>query len=134
MKEQQTENKQTTDVPVIKATNEDMRQATFVVLVPDEVDLHGDVYSESEVAKAAHSYNLTSMRTNLFHKSMTESWTVIESYILPTDIMLEDRFIKKGTWMIVAQINDAENLWPLIKSGKIKSVSIGAMAKTQKLE
>lgn len=134
MKEQQIENKQTTVIPVIKATNEDMRQATFVVLVPDEVDLHGDIYSELEVAKAAHSYNLSSMRANLFHKAMTDSWTVLESYILPTDIMLEDRFIKKGTWMIVAQINDAENLWPLIKSGKIKSVSIGAMAKVQKLE
>ena len=44
-KEQQT-------VPVVKSVNEELRQATYVVLVPDEVDLHGDIVSEDEVRKA----------------------------------------------------------------------------------
>lgn len=122
------------EVQIVKATNEELQQATFVVLVPDEVDLHGDIYSIGEVAKACHSFNLHCSRANIFHKAMTDTWDVLESYIIPTDIMLEDRFLKKGTWMVVAQIYDSENLWPMIKSGKIKSVSIGAMAKVQKLD
>lgn len=133
MKEQ-LEKTKPAEVQIVKATNEELQQATFVVLVPDEVDLHGDTYSVQEVAKACHSFNLHCSKANLFHKAMTDTWDILESYILPTDIILEDRFLKKGTWMVVAQIYDSENLWPMIKSGKIKSVSIGAMAKVQKLD
>ena len=36
-------NNKTETVQVVKSVNEELKQATFVVMVPDEVDLHGDV-------------------------------------------------------------------------------------------
>ena len=41
--------KENKTVQVAKAKNEELMQATFVVMVPDEVDFHGDVTSEEEV-------------------------------------------------------------------------------------
>ena len=41
-----------TNIPIIKQANEELKQATFLVLSSDEVDLHGDVYDANEVRKA----------------------------------------------------------------------------------
>jgi hypothetical protein len=115
-----------------QADTEELKQATFVVMSPDEVDLHGDITSEDEVRDACHSYNIHCRKSNLFHLTETETFAVVESYICPTDFTLEDRFIKKGTWLCTVQVND-DNLWLLIKSGYIKSVSIGAVAAVEEL-
>ena len=121
------------DLNVCKATNDELQQATFVVMVPDEVDLHGDITTEEEVRKAKESYNKFSMKCNLFHLTETDTFSIIESYISPVDFVLGERFVKKGTWLCTIQCND-DGLWALIKSGKICSVSIGAMAKVEYLE
>ena len=118
------------DVQVIKATNEELKLATFVVLVPDEADLHGDIYDELTVLKACNSYNKHSRRSNLFHKAMTDTFTVVQSWISPVDVIIEDRFIKKGTWLCTIECN-SDSLWQMIKSGEIDSVSIGAMAQVE---
>lgn len=120
-------------LPVNKATNEELMQATFVVMVPGEVDLHGDITSEAEVAKACHNYNKFSMRCNLFHMVETDTFEMAESYISPVDFVLGEKFVKKGTWLCTVQVID-KNLWSLIKSGEICSVSIGAMAKVEEIE
>ena len=47
----------TQKVQITKAVNEELKQATFLVLAPDEVDLQGDTYSADEVRKACHNFN-----------------------------------------------------------------------------
>lgn len=118
---------------VKKSTNEELMQATFVVMVPDEVDLHGDIISEEEVRKSCHNFNKFCRQPNLMHIRKTTSFEFAESYILPADVEIEGKFIKKGTWLCTVQCLD-KAVWELIKSGEISGVSIGAMAKVEELE
>lgn len=114
-------------LPVTKALTEELMQATFIVMVPNETDLHGDITSEEEVRKACHSFNKHSMQANLFHLVKTDTFEFAESYLAPADFILGDKVVTKGTWLCTIQCLD-ENLWALIKSGEINGVSIGAMA------
>jgi len=120
-------------VPVTKALNEELKQAMFVVMVPDEIDAHGDITSEEEIRKACYNYNKYSREANLFHVSKTESFFLAESFVAPVEFFIEDRFVKKGTWLATVQALD-DDLWALIKSGDICSLSIGALARVQELE
>lgn len=115
-----------------KSTNEELMQATFVVMVPDEVDLHGDVISEEEVRKACHNFNKFCRKPNLMHIYKTDSFEFAESYILPCDAEIEGKQIKKGSWLTTIQCNDTD-IWNMIKSGDICSVSIGAIAKVENI-
>jgi hypothetical protein len=121
------------ELPVTKAVNEELKQATFVVMVPDEVDAHGDVTSEEEVRKACHNFNKHCMKANLFHLVQTDSFEFCESYCCPTDFMLGDKLVKKGTWLATIQSKD-DSLWELIKSGDINGLSIGALASVETIE
>jgi hypothetical protein len=120
-------------LPITKAVDEELKQATFIVMVPDETDLHGDVTSEAEVRKACHNFNKYSMKANLFHLVETDAFEFCESYCCPTDFVLGDKFVKKGTWLATIQSLD-DNLWELIKSGEINGLSIGALASVESIE
>lgn len=122
-----------TNKVVVKSLNEELKQALFVCMVPNEVDLHGDITSEDEVRKACHNFNKFCSQANLFHIVKTESFEFAESYIAPTDFILGDKEVKKGTWLVNIQVND-DSLWELIKSGEINGVSIGALASVETLE
>jgi DNA adenine methylase len=118
---------------VNKSVNEELKQATFIVLVPDEVDLQGDTYDEDEVRKACYSFNKFSRQANLFHVTKTTTFDFAESYLAPVDFTIGDFEVKKGTWLATIQVNSDE-LWELIKSGDISGLSIGAMASGINLE
>ena len=120
-------------VQVVKSVNEELKQATFIVMIPDEVDLHGDITSEDEVRKACHNFNKFCGQANLFHVAQTEKFEFAESYIAPTDFVLGDKFVKKGTWLTTLQILD-DTLCELVKSGEINGVSIGAIASVTTIE
>lgn len=111
---------------LIKSSAE-LMQATFVVMVPDEVDAHGDITTPEEVAKACHNFNQFCRQPNLFHITKTNSFDFVESYILPMDFPANDTVIKAGSWVAVIQVNDAE-LWKMIKDGDVNGLSIGALA------
>jgi hypothetical protein len=134
--EKDSENKKSfllNNTPVNKAVNEELMQATFIALVPEEVDLHGDIYSEEEVRKACHSFNQHSMKANLCHLVETNGFSIVESYITPADIVIGDKSVTKGTWLSVLQFHD-EELWNGVKEGKFVNVSIGAHASVEYLE
>jgi hypothetical protein len=120
-------------LPITKAVDEELKQATFIVMVPDEVDLHGDVTNESEVRKAMTNFNKYCMKANLFHLVETDTFEFCESYCCPTDFVLGDKFVKKGTWLATIQALD-DDLWELIKSGEINGLSIGALASVESIE
>jgi hypothetical protein len=120
-------------LPITKALDEELKQATFIVMVPDEVDLHGDVTTEAEVRKACHNFNKYSMKANLFHLVETDTFEFCESYCAPSDFVLGDKFVRKGTWLATIQSLD-DSLWTLIKSGEINGLSIGALASVQDIE
>lgn len=119
-------------IPIIKSTIPTLKQAIFVALVPDEVDLHGDVYNETEVRKACHNYNVFCRKSNLKHIEDTTGFTVVESYILPVDLVISETFVKKGAWITVLQFNSDE-LWNSVLSGEFNGVSVGCKAKGESL-
>lgn len=123
----------TTEIKIAKALNEELKQALFVCMVPNEVDLHGDITSEEEVLKACHNFNKFCGTPNLFHIVKTTTFEFAESYIAPVDFELGDKLVKKGTWLVKVQVL-SDNLWELIKSGEINGVSIGALAKVETAE
>lgn len=120
-------------VQIVKSVNEELKQATFIVMVPDEVDLHGDITSEDEVRKACHNFNKYSNQANLFHITKTATFEFAESYCTPVDFVLGDVYVKKGTWLATVQVLD-DDLWNLVKAGEINGLSIGALASTSKVE
>lgn len=123
---------------VVKSLDEDLMQATFVVLeaCPDETtfDLHGDTYDAAEVAKACHDYNRNCMKANLAHMFMVDDDIayVVESYTTPVDIHLDETFISKGSWLQTWQIKDA-SIWEGIKSGYWSGLSIQCLAEVEDL-
>lgn len=121
------------NITVSKAVDEELKQATFLVLSPDEVDLHGDIYDADEIRKACHNFQTHCRKANLFHMVETDGAEIIESYIAPTDFYLDDKFIKKGSWLQVWQFHD-DDLWTLTKSGDINGVSIGCSASYEVLD
>jgi len=120
-------------IQVAKALNEELQQATFVVMVPDEPDAHGDVTSIDEVRKACHNFNKHSMQANLFHLTKTDTFEFAESFIAPVDMSIDGKYITKGTWLCTVQCLD-DDLWELIKSGEVCGVSIGCIASVETIE
>jgi hypothetical protein len=117
---------------IAKALNEELKQVTYVVMLPDSTDLHGDFTSADEVRKAKESFNNSLQRANLFHMAMTDTFDVIESYIAPADMVLNSQTVIKGTWLMTLQVKN-DGLWEMIKQGKVNGISIGAMAEVEEL-
>ena len=123
-----------TNIPIIKQANEELKQATFLVLSPDEVDLHGDVYDANEVRKACHNFNTYCRKANLLHLFDTDTFSVAESYIAPVDMQMGETIIKAGSWLAVIQVSESEDgvtLWEGIKSGDFNGLSVQCTANTE---
>jgi len=132
MEKADTKNKENTQ-EVFKALNHELMQATFVVMVPDEIDAHGDITDAAEIRKACHNFNTFCRQPNLYHMENTNLFSIVESYTAPTDMLVDGITITKGTWLCTVQVHD-EVLWQDIKSGEVNGVSIGAVASVEKLE
>ena len=128
-----TTKKRTSNVPVFKQAQEELKQATFLVLSPDEVDLHGDIYDAIEVRKACHNFNVHCRKANLLHLFDTDSFSIVESYIAPVEMKMGETIIKAGSWLTVLQFND-DSIWEWVKNGDYTGVSIGGVAQAELLD
>jgi hypothetical protein len=122
-------------VPISKLSK-DKQLITGVVLVPDQVDAHGDIISAEVIEEAAHNFlaeynSKTTM--GLMHKDMSAPIDLVESYIVPMDMVLGTQTVKAGSWVITARVNDAA-IWKKVKEGKLTGFSIGGTAKVQDLQ
>ena len=117
--------------PIAKSLNEELQQVTYVAMKPG-VDLHGDMVDLETVRLAKESFNKSAQRANLFHLTMTDSFEVIESYLIPCDVTLNGHFVEKGSWLMTLQVHDSD-VWEMIKSEDINGISIGAMAEVEDL-
>jgi len=123
------------DIQIVKSIEPELMQVTFVAM-QEGVDAHGDMITLDEIRKAKESFNrqLSAQRklANLWHMYPTDKFDIIESYLLPADISLNGKFVKKGTWLVTLQVYD-EDMWQMIKSGEINGVSIGAKAQVENI-
>lgn len=124
---------------------QEKRLVTGPLLVPEKIDLQNEIVSADEIEIAAHNYmtKLTFQKDEDFlksigldprvdqgfmHSDFTRKLAVVESYIAPVDFTLNERKVVKGTWMATMKIFDDE-VWNLIKAGKIRGFSIGGRAR-----
>ena len=122
------------EVVLTKALDEEEQMALFVVLAPEEPDLHGDVYSEKEIEKACVSYNVHCRKANLYHRVETEDFSIVQSFVTPVGFTDDTgREIKKGTWLAWTKF-DNEELWQEVKKGNFTGLSVGCVATVEELE
>lgn len=119
-----------TSVPIVKSTNTELKQATFITLAPETVDAHGDIYDENEVRKACHDFNLNCNRPNLMHYAETDTFKFVESYIAPVDFQLGEEIVKAGSWIQVLQFED-DDIWQAVKDGSLCGLSVGCKANVE---
>ncbi len=129
------------NIQIAKATNEEKRLATFLVLEPQDADgttndLHSDWYDSDMIEKSCYNFNKYCMKANLLHLMPTSAFEFVESYIQKADMILGDKFIKKGSWLATIYVDESplgNQIWDGIKSGHYNGLSIQAMGSVQKL-
>lgn len=122
-------------VPLVKVL-EDKQQVTGIVLQPDVVDAQGDLIPENVVVAAAHKFlAVYNKKTKLGeqHSIFKSQFDLLESYTAPVDMTLENKMIKKGTWIMVVKVLQPE-VWERVKAGKINGFSIGGTAKAEQIQ
>lgn len=118
---------------IAKSVDTDKQIFTAVVLRPNEVDLHGDIYSEEVVEKACYDYLEYSRKGNLQHLVETQLAVPVESYIAKSDFELGSGQVKKGDWVLSMKIND-EQLWEMCKNGEFTGFSVGCSGLVENID
>lgn len=111
---------------VIKADGE-QQLVTGIVAEPESVDTHGDKISAREIQNAAHRFLIKSRIAGDQHSKAAPA-RVVESYIVPTDQIIESQTVEKGTWVITMKVVDPE-FWARVKKGDFTGFSLGGFAK-----
>lgn len=120
-------------VPIIKKT---AQKIVFgEVLVPDVFDGQKHIYSEEEVEKAAHYWMKEFQQLGEMHSKMLKDKqaTVLESYIAPVEFDIDQKVVKKGTWLIKLYVDD-DDLWEKIENGDYTGFSIQGLADAETLD
>ena len=124
--------------------NEEERLVKAPALIPEQTDLQNEVVSANEIRRAAHNYMIkmnfqkdpdflksiglnTRADRGFMHVEFTRKMAIVESSIAVEDRTENGRNIRKGTWIVTMKIFDDE-VWNLIKAGKITGFSIGGRA------
>lgn len=129
-----------------KADASEERYTLGIVLVPDEPDLQGDVYSKATVRQAAYvfmsDYQNTGLQHNVKPGEIEEfraehpdlyngKILIVDSFVIPDemgDVMINGRLVKAGTWLMGHRwVDDA--LWADVKSCKYTGLSMGGFAR-----
>lgn len=120
---------------LMKSVDTDQRLFTAVVLRPEVVDSHGDIYSHEVVKQACHDYVAHCMNSNLQHQFDLEKadMKIVESYIAPTDMSFDEGDVVKGDWVMVAKIEN-EELWKACKEGHFTGFSVGCNGMVEELD
>lgn len=120
-------------IPILKADTS-KRLVYGAVLIPEKVDLQGEIVSKDEIESAAHAYLVLYRRSGIQHEEIIEPEddrvVVVESYIIPdgNTITVGGRTYPEGTWMLVVKVLD-DAIWADVQSGKLTGFSIGGKAK-----
>ena len=123
------------EVAVVKSVDQLEKRAMFVVLEPSEDDgttrdVHGDWYSEADIADACANFNVACRKAGIDHAGILSNDQVVieQSYTAPCDFTTETGvFIKKGTWLQWWKFED-DNLWQGVLDGTYTGVSVECAA------
>ncbi len=112
----------------IIAKDADHHYVTGIVYEPMTEDAHGDFMTEEEIIKAAYWYSKNSEQVDLQHNFIPlENVVVVENWVAKADFEIDGQKVKKGTWLMTAEISD-DDIWAAIEKGEITGFSMGGVA------
>ena len=92
------------------------------------VDKQGDIIETQDLVNAAHDYIIESREAHEMHEGVVKGKTV-ESIVFTKEVQKALGIdLNKVGWFICQKIDD-DNTWEAVKSGRIKSFSIGGHGK-----
>lgn len=117
---------------ITKAASVDDEQMISVEIVyePDTPDAHNQWMSADTIEQGCLNFNknyeLGNCGENLFHQEMTDSFTILKSWInYALDVTVDEtgEKIKAGTWLALIKYNDPQ-LWDMKKQKIVGGLSI----------
>lgn len=109
----------------------DEQIVTAVAMVANVADAENDVVSPEELEKAAGAYLRDSRQIWLDHKTpLTGEAELLESFIAPTGFTINGSAVPKNAWVVKIKVLSKE-IWRLIKSKVLRSLSVGGTAKAE---
>ena len=98
-----------------------------IVYTNNEIDLQGDSASAEEIQKAAHQFLIDSRIVGLMHRASAPGCHVVESFISPDGMRWGNTTVRKGTWLVVIQV-DNPDIWRDVQSGRLGGISMSGSA------
>lgn len=117
---------------IVNKSDDEQKLVYGVVYEPNAIDTQGEFARAESIEKASHKFLADCRNIDLQHNFQKGFGTVVESYIAPTDFMLEKQEIKKGSWVLVTKAND--DVWESIKKGEITGYSMAGKAIKKEME
>lgn len=111
---------------ILKADTE-THYITGVVYEPMVEDAHGNYMSADEIKKAAYNYTKEGSKIDIQHSfEQVSKADVVESYIAPCDMTVNEEVVKAGTWLMTVEVTDTE-IWEKVEKGEITGFSMGGI-------
>lgn len=100
---------------------------TGVVYEPMAADSQGNYMTGDEIAKAAHWFMKNQGSVDIQHCfEKAAGVEVVESFVAKSDMEIDGENIKKGTWLMTAEVTD-DDVWDAIQKGEITGFSMGGV-------
>lgn len=108
--------------------SEDERIVSGVVYAPNETDSQGDFATAEEIKKAAYGFMESLLHTfKQNHIGAPVAATILETYLAPIAMKVNDQEIPEGAWVLTTRVNDPK-IWEDIKKGEITGYSMAGSA------
>jgi len=116
-------------VPIVKI-DAPLRVVSAPVLVPDKIDKQRDIVRKRWIIKAAIEFAEKYGTAKIMHSKYVNA-KLVENYVQPAPMEVDGKFFPEGTWWVGFKIYD-NDVWELIRKGKLRGFSIGGRATRKK--
>ncbi|HGH7177583.1 TPA: XkdF-like putative serine protease domain-containing protein [Bacillus wiedmannii] len=120
------------DVQLLTKADDPKKLVYGVVYEPGIEDAHQDFMTSEEIEKAAHAFLKDARDIDNQHNFIPGAGELVESYIAPDDLEINEQTILKGSWVIVTKATD--EVWEQIQNGEITGYSMAGSAEVEEQE
>lgn len=121
-----------TAVKLVTKADDPQKLVYGVVYEPETEDAHGDYMDAETIEKAAHSFMEDYQQIDKQHDFTTSAGKVVESYVAPVEMTINDTTITKGTWVLVTKATD--EMWEDIQKGEFTGYSLAGTAEVEEIK
>lgn len=121
-----------TSVKLVTKADDPQKLVYGIVYEPEAEDAHGDYMDAETIEKAAHSFMEDYQQIDKQHDFTTNAGKVVESYVAPVDMTIEETTITKGTWVLVTKATD--EMWENIQKGEFTGYSLAGTAEVEEVK